>query len=105
MLAEWEPVTFAVAPGRIACLYPGPPESSAPDVDDCWVSVAADDGGAAGKGVGGPERPRPHPKSAKPPGSHSNTRRRRSSKPSRSDRVRSSDATDLHGRTTSRTCR
>jgi hypothetical protein len=41
LLAEWEPVTFAVAPGRIACLYPGPPEYSAPDVDDCWVSVAA----------------------------------------------------------------
>ncbi|WP_433236018.1 hypothetical protein [Actinomadura nitritigenes] len=41
LLAEWEPVTFAVAPGRIACLYPGPPERSALDADDCWVSVAA----------------------------------------------------------------
>ncbi|MGI5326917.1 hypothetical protein [Actinomadura nitritigenes] len=41
LLAEWEPVTFAVAPGRIACLYPGPPEHSAPDVDDCWLSIAA----------------------------------------------------------------
>lgn len=41
LLAEWEPVTFAVAPGRIALLNPGPPEESNPDVDDCWVSVAA----------------------------------------------------------------
>lgn len=41
LLAEWEPVTFAVAPGRIACLFPGPPEESDPDADNCWVSVAA----------------------------------------------------------------